>query len=74
MAVVESGKSTKLILRVATGTSSGGKTLYTGRTIGSINPGATSEALYSAGSGLASLQSHALGQIERQDTAILMEE
>ncbi len=74
MAVVETGKSTKLILRVATGTSSGGKTIYAGRTFGSINPNATSAALYSAGSGLAALQIHALGQIERQDTAVLVED
>ena len=74
MAVIETGKSTKLILRVATGTSAGGKTLYAGRTFGSINPEANNTALYNAGNGLAALQTHALGQIERQDNAVLTEE
>lgn len=74
MAVVETGKSSKLILSVATGTSASGGTIYSNRTINNINTDATNSAVYGFGSALAALQSHALGAIKRQNLATLVEE
>lgn len=74
MAVVETGKATKMILKVATGTSSSGQTIYSNRTISNVSPNVASATIFSIGTSLAALQSHALGSIARQDTAILVED
>lgn len=74
MAVIETGKSSKLILSVATGTSASGGTIYSNRTINNINTDATNAAVYGFGSSLAALQSHALGAIKRQILSTLVEE
>lgn len=74
MAVVETGKTSKLVLNVATGTSASGGTTYSNRTINNINPDATNAAVYGFGEGLASLQTHSLREIRRQNTVVLAEE
>lgn len=74
MAVIETGKTSKLMIVVATGTSASGGTIYSNRTINNINSDATNAHVYGFGSALASLQSHALGGIKRSNTATLVEE
>lgn len=60
--------STSLKIRVATGTSAEGKTVFANRSLGYINPEITEEDFCSIGAGLASLQSHTLANVIRTDT------
>ena len=74
MAVVGTGQTCKLQFTVATGTTSQGKTKYSTRTISYISPDATNAQIYSFGAGLATLQTHALGEIRRIDQSVLVDE
>lgn len=74
MAIVATGQKTKGQYSVATGTSASGKTIYSTRSISNINPNATNANLYSWLEGVASLQSHALNEIKRVDTVVLVED
>lgn len=74
MAIVQTGKRTKGQYSVATGTSASGKTIYSTRSISNINPLATDVNLYNWLSGIASLQLHALNEVKRVDTVVLVED
>ena len=59
--------STALTLRVATGTSDSGKTIFANRTVSDINPALTDEDFCAVGAGLASLQANVLSSVIRTD-------
>lgn len=74
MAVIQTGQTCKMVLKVAVGTTTQGKTKYGNRTISNVSPDASNQAVYTFGSSLASLQLHDLGEIQRYDISVLMEE
>ncbi len=74
MAATKTDQSTKLIVKVQTGLTSGGEPQYSQRSFSSINPAATDDSLLSAGNALGTLQEHEVGSIMRQDVCTLSEE
>lgn len=71
MAATKKSATTKLIIKVANGTSSSGTTLYASRTFQHIAPTATDDNVLSLGTQYGSLQSRTVGGVQRQDTATL---
>lgn len=71
MAAVKKSPTTKLIIKVANGTSSSGTTLYASRTFQHINPAATDDNMLSLGNKYGALQSRTVGGVQRQDLATL---
>lgn len=74
MAVIKWNPTCKMVLKVANGTSASGGTKYANRTISNMNPGLNDAVMYNLGNGIAALQTHALGGIQRYDIAELTEE
>ncbi|MDD6698215.1 MAG: DUF1659 domain-containing protein [Veillonellaceae bacterium] len=74
MAVKKDSQSTKLVLKVVTGTDAKGKALTASRTFSNVNPAISDDDLLSISGKLGGLQSHALAAVNRIDTASLVEE
>lgn len=68
---VKKSPTTKIIVKVANGTSSSGTTLYASRTFQHINPALTDDEALSIGTALGGLQSRTVGGVQRVDTATL---
>ena len=74
MAAVKTNETTKLVLSVETGTTAGGAPVYGQRSFANIRPSLSDDDVLTLGTGLAALQTHPLGKVVRQDTAVLVEE
>ena len=74
MAAKKDTQSTKLVLKVVTGTDAKGKALTAQRTLASVNPAISDDDLLAIGSKLGALQSHAIAAVSRVDSASLVEE
>lgn len=59
--------ATTLRIRVATGVDAEGKTTFANRTMSDINPSISNDDFVLVGAGYASLQSHELASIIRED-------
>lgn len=71
MAATKKSQSTKMIIKVANGTSSSGTTLYASRTFQHISPAGTDDNILTLGTKYGALQSRTVGGVQRQDTATL---
>lgn len=71
MAAHRINTTTTLRIKVENGTTSGGLLKYATRSFGGINPELADEDFYAVGQGLAALQSHEVGDIQRLDTSTL---
>ena len=74
MAVKKDKPSTKLVLKVVTGTDAKGKALTAQRTLASVNPAISDDDLLAIGSKLGALQAHDVASVSRVDSASLVEE
>lgn len=74
MAVVKSGESAKLIIKVQTGTNTNGDPTYAQRSISNLNPAATDADVYAVGAAIGKLQEFPVDSVNRQDTAELINE
>ena len=72
MAAKKETQSTKLVLKVVTGTSSSGKAITSSRTFSAVNPAATDDDMLDVGAALGALQAHDVQTISRVDTATLV--
>ena len=63
--------STTLKFKVENGTTDTGAIKYATRSYGAINPEITDDDLYTIGQGLAAMQTHEVGEIQRTETATL---
>ena len=74
MAAKKDSKSTKLVLKVVTGTNTAGKALTAQRSSAHVNPAISDDDLLAIGSKLGALQAHDVATISRIDSASLVEE
>ncbi|MDY6267944.1 MAG: DUF1659 domain-containing protein [Selenomonadaceae bacterium] len=74
MAAKKDSKSTKLVLKVVTGTDADGKALTASRTFGNVNPAISDDDLLAIGGKLGALQSHTIATVNRVDSASLVDE
>ena len=72
MATQRTNITTSLKIKVENGTTDAGAVKYATRTFSSINPEISDEDLLAVGQGLAALQSHAVGDIQRAENAPLV--
>lgn len=71
MATTRINTATTLRFKVENGTTDTGNIRYATRSFGGINPELTDDDIYAVGQGLAAMQSHEVGDIQRLDTATL---
>ena len=71
MAVTKTMKSTKLILAVESGMAADGSAVYTQSSIRNVNPAIADEDAYDVASAVGTLQSYPVGDVSRQDVAVL---
>ncbi len=71
MAVQRNDAESKLIIRVGTGTTVNGATVYSPRTFTRINPALGDADVLEIGSALGALQVYPVGSVNRQDAAKL---
>lgn len=64
-------EASRITLKVATGTTTDGKTIYKNRTISGIAPTLADADALTIGKGFADLQKHGLSQVMRTDSAVL---
>ena len=74
MAAKKDAQSTKLVLKVVTGTDAEGKATTSQRTFSGVNPAISDDDLLAIGAKLGSLQAHDLSAVNRIDSASLVEE
>ena len=74
MAAKKDMQSTKLVLKVVTGTNTDGKALTAQRSFANVNPAISDDDLLAIGSKLGALQAHDVATISRIDSASLVEE
>ena len=74
MAAKKDTQSTKLVLKVVTGTDAEGTALTSQRSIANVNPAISDDDLLAIGSKLGALQAHDVATISRIDSASLVEE
>lgn len=74
MAAKKDAQSTKLVLKVVTGTNTDGKALTSQRTFSSVNPAISDDDLLAIGAKIGGLQAHELATVNRIDSASLVEE
>ena len=72
MATQRTNITTSLKIKVENGTTDAGAVKYATRTFSSINPEISDEDLLAVGQGLAALQSHDVGDIQRAEKATLV--
>ncbi|MCI6086528.1 DUF1659 domain-containing protein [Selenomonas sp.] len=72
MAAKKESQSTKLVIKVVTGTASSGKAITSSRTYSAVNPAVTDDDMLDIGAKLGALQSHDVSTISRVDTATLV--
>jgi len=73
MAAIKTQATSKLILKVETGTTEAGAAVYSQRSFGDINPELGTEDAYAVASALAALQTYPLSAIIRTDSSVLTE-
>lgn len=73
-AALRINEESKLTLKVATGTSSRGATIYSNRSVSNISPVATDTNVLNFATAYAALQVHTLGSVVRTSTAELVED
>ena len=73
MAAVKANESTKLVLKVETGTKANGTPIYNQRTFTKINPAIGNDDLLAIGQQLGELQAYTVGAVTRQDVTELVE-
>ncbi|MFA6849232.1 MAG: DUF1659 domain-containing protein [Selenomonadaceae bacterium] len=71
---VKSNQTSKMILKVQTGTSSTGAAVYSTRSFAHINPTLTDNDFVTIGAAVGALQANTVGSINRQDAAKLAAE
>lgn len=71
MAAHRINTTTALKIKVENGTTDSGLVKYATRSFNSMNPELTDEDFYAVGQGLAAMQSHEVGDIQRTDTSTL---
>lgn len=74
MAATKSNETTKLILKVQTGTTDLGNPVYASRTFSKFNPSIADADLLTIGEAMANLQKYPLASINRQDNSALAAE
>ena len=74
MAAKKDTQSTKLVLKVVTGTNTDGNALTAQRSVATVNPAISDDDLLAIGSKLGALQAHDVATISRIDSASLVEE
>ena len=74
MAAKKDMQSTKLVLKVVTGTDAEGQALTSQRSIANVNPAISDDDLLAIGSKLGALQAHDVASVSRVDSASLVEE
>lgn len=72
MATQRTNITTSLKIKVENGTTESGVIKYATRTFSSINPDITDDDLFAVGQGLAALQVHEVGDIQRAENATLV--
>ena len=70
---VKNNASTKLVLKVKTGTDEKGKALYSQRTFQHISPELSTDEAYALGAALGNLQKYPVESVARTDSAVLTE-
>ena len=73
MAVSKVNETSKLVLKVETGTAADGSPIYAQRTFAKINPAIGNDDLHAIGKSLGNLQAHNVGIISRQDNTELIQ-
>ena len=73
MAIERTAATSKLILKVATGTDAKGAVSYGQRTFTHVNPELADEDLLSLGEAIGKLQMYAVSAVSRQDVAALQQ-
>ncbi len=73
MAAVKNNPSTKLVLKVVTGTTTDGKALTKSRTFGNVNPALSDDDLLTVGTKIGNLQAHDVATMQRVDTSEISE-
>lgn len=66
---IKKNQEVTIVVKVEKGTTTAGKMSYYNRNFSNINPAITDDQVLSIGQGLASLQAHALGSVNRKDEA-----
>lgn len=69
---VKTDKTSKLILKVQTGTNTAGEPTYSQRSFANINPALSDDDFLAIGTAVAALQSHTVGAVNRQDGATVV--
>ena len=71
MAVTKTMQSTKLLLAVESDVAADGSAVYAQRTVRNVNPAIADEDAYDVASAVGTLQSYPVGDVSRQDVAVL---
>ena len=69
----KNNETSKLVLKVETGVAANGSAVYSQRSFSNINPALADDDMFAIGKGLADLQESPLGEIVRQNTAVISE-
>ncbi|CUH94448.1 hypothetical protein P22_0514 [Propionispora sp. 2/2-37] len=74
MAIVKAPQSSRLELKVQTGTDDSGKPVYRVRSFTNLGTGAADADVYAVGQAIGELQQHPVISIGRQDDSLLVNE
>lgn len=69
---VKKDQTTKLILKVQTGTNAAGAATYSQRIFAHVNPALSDDDFLAIATALGSLQAHEVGSVNRQDAAAVI--
>lgn len=73
MAVVKNADASRFMVKVQTGTSAAGKSVYKNRVFANVKASAADEAVYEVAVALGGLQTHPVDAILREDNGTLVQ-